>query len=393
MARKARTPRPIISGGGGFRARRGERLFRYFLAFSFIAIFIVPTISATVYFTLVASNQYISEARFTVKAGGSTSIAGFSGLSSFIDTGQSKDGLMIAEYIKSRALIDELEGQLPLRDIFRGPEADYFSSLPSDATMDKFVTYWRRQIDVEVNRNSGLVIVKVRTFRPEDSLKVLSAIIESSEKMVNRLTQKNEQDAFDSSKKELDRSKSDLERATASLRDARNAAGLLNVEVTAGEYSGIVAALRLELSKIEQKIYGLTNGQASASPQLTSLQASAQALRQQITSYDESIAGSAKFNSESVVNLASKASNMAQKEVEAQIAREAFAIASVTFEQARQTIETQRSYLLTYVTPNLPEEAEYPKRPLSLIIVMGVMFLAWAVVAGLATFARDHMAA
>ena len=52
--------------GGGFQARRGDRLFRAAAWISFWLMVALPTAGATVYFGLVASDQYVAEFKFTV---------------------------------------------------------------------------------------------------------------------------------------------------------------------------------------------------------------------------------------------------------------------------------------------------------------------------------------
>lgn len=69
-ARQSRQPTPLIVGGGvGVRARRGDRAFRLGLIMSFIVMVAAPAVAASIYWGLIASKQYVSEAKFTLRSG------------------------------------------------------------------------------------------------------------------------------------------------------------------------------------------------------------------------------------------------------------------------------------------------------------------------------------
>ena len=79
-ARKSRAPTVFVSGGGGFRARKGARLFFYGLIASFVFLFFVPTAAVSIYYAFIASDQYATETRFSLKAGGSSALDSLSGI-------------------------------------------------------------------------------------------------------------------------------------------------------------------------------------------------------------------------------------------------------------------------------------------------------------------------
>ncbi|NVD39800.1 hypothetical protein HT585_13110 [Ensifer sp. HO-A22] len=390
-ARKARTPRPVTSGGGGFRARQSDRYFYALIALNFVLFFALPVSLATIYYGFVAANQYVSEARFAVRAGQDMSIAGLSkmsGISALVDTGQARDGLIIADYVESRALVDVLSPQFDLPGIFSKAGADLIASFDPSDSIEDFVDYWKDQVDISVDRNSGLISIKLRAFTAEDSLALTEAVVKASERMVNKLTRRNETDSLVRAEEEVETKKGQLSKAVSELRDARNKAGVLDIETAATGYSELITELRLELSKLETVI----STTATDAPQLASLTSRASSLRAQIESYEGAIAGGGRSTSVQGSNLAELATGIQQKDTEVSIARSEYASAVAAYEQARLTLERQRSYLLTYIEPQLAEEALYPRRFLMWISVFGTSLLISATVAGLSIVVRDHMA-
>ena len=392
VARLARVPRPLTSGGGGFRARRSDRYFRLFFMLSFILIVILPASLAGFYYAFIAANQYVTEARFSVSSGSQMDLSSLANISSLLSGGQSSDAQIIAEYAKSRTIIEQVQKTIDLRTVFNPGTLDILAQAPSDMTIEEFVIYWQKQVRMSVNRTSGLIKLTVRAFSPEDSLALASEIVRISEGMVNQLTRRNEENALRETAQELDLAKQRLEEAVSSLRDARIEAGVLDVELTAAGYTELLTALQIDLSKLEIQIGSLKSNNAANAPQLASLEARAQSLRQQISDYENRIAGRA-TGSEDPSTLAVQAGLLANKQIELSIAQNEYKMAVSSHESARLSMAKQRSYLMVYVHPSLPEESVYPKRGLMWLIISFGAFLVWAIVAGLAILVRDNMAA
>jgi capsular polysaccharide transport system permease protein len=386
-ARRARAPQPILSGGGGFRARKSDRYFGRLLIFLVVAIFIIPVCLAGAYYSFVAADQYVTEARFAVKSGGENSVGALSALSSLIDTGQARDGLIIADYVKSTALLSTLSKQFDLRKIFTSVENDFIARLKSGASTEDLREFWGDQISVAVDRNSGLVTLKVRAFTAEDSLALARTIIADSEHMVNQLTRQNEADNLERARRELDRSRSKLEETVSELRDSRNKAGVLDVDTAAQSYMDLLTGLRQELSKQEL----LLNIGATGSPQRQPILNRIRVLREQIAKYEGSIAGQLQLGN-GRTNLAEVATQMQRKVIEHSIAKDNYADAMAAYEAARIVMERQRSYLLTYVDPILPDQSTYPKRILMFLSILAIAGVMAASAVGIAVLVRDHMA-
>jgi len=387
VARKARFSRPVVSGG--FRVRPSDKIFQYYLIGVFLLTVALPTIAAASYFAFTAADQFTAEARFSVASGETSALDALSGMSSLIQTGQAKNTIIVSEYVESRPMIDALESRLGLRRIFRPDNGDFVAQLGNDATAEEFLRYWKNQVSVTVNRTSGLATLSVSTFSPQDSLRVIQEIIKISEAIVNNLTQKSDIDAFDLSKTELAKAKLGLEDAISRLRDARNSAGVLDVKLSAEVASRLISQLRLELANVEVQITSLRASNAANAPQITPLQNQASSIKDQIASYQESIASAP---TEGGTSLASRATEIQEREVQAEIARSIYADAVLEYERARVALERKRSYLLTYVTPRLPEDSLYPRRLLYTCLVSLAGGLLWCVLAGLGWMVRDHMA-
>ena len=80
---------------------------------------------------------------------------------------QSQDTQIVADYIRSRAMVEALGKSLDLRQIYSRDDADYFSRFDRTDSIEDLEKYWRKRVDVKIETLSGIVSVDVRAFTPK----------------------------------------------------------------------------------------------------------------------------------------------------------------------------------------------------------------------------------
>ena len=387
-ARQSRQPAPLIVGGGGVRARRGDRVFRLGLIVSFVVMVALPALAATVYWGLIASKQYESEAKFTLRSGEASPLDALGGFAGLPTSRQAQDTQILANYIRSPAMIEAIEKSLDLRAIFQRPGVDYFSRLKTDAKIEEVEKYWRKRVDVDVKAASSIVTLDVRAFTPQDAELLTKTIVKLSEKLVNDITNRPRIDALNFAQAEMKRSESELLGATASMRDARNALGVLDAGAAAEAINKTLTILRVQLADAESDL-AVQGPDAAESPQSRVLQSKIAALKQQIAGYSAQIAGN---GPQQGANMADRASRLSSDQIRLDVARQQYVQATVAYQSARTNLETQQTYLAAFLQPVAAQESTYPRRWLEWLIIVGPCVLAWSLLAALAFQARDNMA-
>jgi capsular polysaccharide transport system permease protein len=388
-ARKARSPVPVLSGGGGFKARRGDRLFFRGIILSFILVFALPFVAASIYLPFFAADQYASEARFAVRSRKASPVSSILGMAAGGGSRQMQDTQIIADFLQSRAIVDELETRFNLREIFAPRGFDFLFSFARENPKEKLVRFWKRQVSVGLDRGTGIMSVEVRAFRAEDALAICTALVEISERMVNDLTERARKDALSHAESELARNEQRLEEATTKMRDIRNREGVLDADAQAVAITEVVTKLRLTLVKVEQEAESIRGQLSADAPQLRYLSSQAKALRDKIAEYSRMIASSQPGDGRGA--LSASANALDRQKIEVKVAQEQYAASISAFESARSELETQGSFLLTFLKPRLAEEAEYPKRWMLWLTVLVPAAILWAFMLGFALLIRDHM--
>jgi len=361
-------------------------IFSIGVAAGFVAVVLLPFVVAAIYFGTIASRQFVSEMRFAVRSSSPTNDL-LGGLSSLANTQRAEDALVIADYVRSRRLFEELDGELDLRMRYGRSDVDYFSRLDVTDPIEDLVLYWRSKIHVKIDKNSGVVTVTVRAFSPEDALSIAKAIGEHSELLVNELLERSQKDALAQAERDLQRAEQAMQATIESTRQTRNSQGVLDAIKAAEAITKIVGELRGKLLALEAEYKVQSASVSTSAPQMKLLASRMENLRQQIASLERRIASSG-----GQTTLTDSQSQLEREEIDRKVAQQQYALATVKFEQARFDQATKHVYLMIFVPPRLAEDALYPKRVLIICIVLAVGLLVWGIGVGVAVLIRDHVA-
>ncbi len=388
-ARQSRAPVSLISGGGGFRARKGDRLFWRGMVASFILMCVLPLIGASVYFGLVASDQYVTEIEFSLRNGEPSVLDSLSGMAGLASSQQNLDSQIIVNFIPSRGMLDKLSEDMDLRAMYSRPEVDWISRFNPKKPIEDFQKYWSNRVDAWIDPQSSIISVRVRAFTPEDSRKLAAKIVEHSESLVNEMTVRSRRDALRTAKAELDRSEATLVEATRVLRDKRNAVGVIDPTATAKALEKIIEPIQLQLARVRQEIAVASRSMSPDTAHMKILNAQADDLRTQIANLQAQIAGS---RNDAGQSLADNLGSLGPLDLAVKTAQQQYANAAVQYEGARVDLDSQRAYLVNFIPPSTPEKALYPKRWWGWSLIVVPAALLWSILAGLAFLVRDNMA-
>ena len=90
-------------------------------------------------------------------------------------------------------------------------------------------------VDTYVDSLSGVVTVRLRAFRQDDALALGQAVVETSEALVNRISERARRDATAMAEKEVRRAFEAVQKALAELHEFRDKAGIIDPGQTMGE--------------------------------------------------------------------------------------------------------------------------------------------------------------
>jgi capsular polysaccharide transport system permease protein len=376
---RTRTSDSVIAG---FGARARQALWAMFI--------LLPSILAATYYGLIASDRYVSEARFVIHTaskpngalGGLTALLQLAGLERSQD-----DAFAVRDYLTSRDGLRELNARLPLRPRYGVADADFAARFPSllyGPSDEALFRYFSTMVTAVVNTTSGLTTLRVQAFRAEDAHQIARTLLDLGEEQVNRLNVRIQQDALHLAATELARAEE--RRITTQIAVTAFRARELTLDPTK-ESAGIIGMIGRLSSELADARMAVDQTRASSpnSPQLLSQQQRVDAINRQIELQRLQVAGDAN-------GLADKIERYERLLLEDEFAIRALAQTTIAMESARIEARRQQLFLERVVEPGLPDEAIMPQRWASIGTVFGFNIIGGLIIFLLVTGVREHAA-
>jgi capsular polysaccharide transport system permease protein len=373
-------------GHGGSLRRLSSRLRIDLVRLAAILFLLVPGIVSAAYFGLIASDRYISEARFIVRGTSGSSAVGFEALfRTFGLSRASDDSHAVAEYMMSRDALHDLEAVLPVRDMFAEADADAWARFPrpfQTASFEALFSYFTNRVSVIEDSGTGVTALAVTAFRAEDAQRIAASLLTLAERMVNRMNARLQADGVDAAAREVALATQRVVDAQRQLTLFRNRESMLDPGRVSLAGQQMLVRLSAEQSAMNARLSELQKN-SPFSPTLPPLRARLAAMQDQIGVERARLAGTDDA-------LASKLSAYEQLALVRDIADKSLAEAMSLHERARQEAQRQRIYLELIVSPSQPDQALEPQRLRAFASVLAAGFMAFALFWILAVSAREH---
>ncbi|MCS0494515.1 hypothetical protein NVS89_05350 [Ancylobacter sp. MQZ15Z-1] len=376
---------------------------------SFLLMVAVPTLAAGLYYGIFVSNQYQSEFRFAVRTqdfapAGTT--AASTALGAAARSGIFTDSFLVVDYLSSRQAVQDLLKTVDLRAMYSHAGTDPLSRLRGADTMENLVSYWQSMIDASFDLATGLTLVRVRAFTPEDAYTIASTLVKQSEKLVNDISSRAREDAVRFAQADVNRAEERLRGARAALRQFRNIEQTPDAARTAGGTLDLAMKLRGELADQQSQLASLRTYMDPDAPTVKVLESRIAATNKQIASvereigkgaHDAATAGATTTDATTGVAgsqpvLSDVLSKYEDLDLSRQFAEKYYDTTLSALELARSEAATQQTYVATYVQPAVAQASEYPQRLVSILIVFLAAGALWFISVMVFFSIRDHVA-
>lgn len=372
----------------GLRPRPLEQIIGRLILAAAVLIIVIPNIVSVYYFMCIAVDQYQSETRFTVRSStpalGKDQLAKVTGLPS---AQIAQDTQIVTNFIASKDMVAALQSKVDFQKLYGNSDIDPLARLSRDASTEKLLDYWEDMVAIKTDATSGIVTVKVRAFSATDAQKVLQEVVAASEIVVNDVNNRIWRDVITTAQANLDNAKNQLQKTREQLQLARNQTGVLSVAGSSAIFTSLITTVQTDRINLQQRYDALLGNVSPTAPQMRVLKREIESKQKQLDDLNRQVAGQGK----SEQNLADVSVDMSQRELEQTLAEQQFAASMKTLEQVQFVSKQQLLYLDTFLAPNLPDEAKYPKRALWIGAVLAATIAIWGIVVGLLTALRNRL--
>lgn len=355
----------------------------------FILLVILPFLASSIYYAFIASDQYVAEARFAVRAvsgTGDTSDASDPGgaTSALNMRSASQDAYVVTSFIHSTEILNRIGKKIDYRSMFIRQDADFLSRFGSSRSDEEFLKYWNDHVTAYIDVTSGIITLKVRTFAPDDSVKLADAIIEESEKLINELSERARNDIVQSMKADVQKSGKAYGDTLIALNQFQNASGLLSPQAQAKNSGAILTGLLAQKLEFETRLFVMRQSNAQNSPTYQQLNLAKESLEAQIEKMRAELTGPEN------ASLAKSLLEYSRLETDRMIAEKLYESSQKNYDAVLAEALRKTLYLAVFVKPVLPDESIFPRRVSTPLIILLALVVAWATLSLIWASVEDH---
>lgn len=355
-----------------------------------VLVVVLPTLLVGGYLYLFASDQYESEAHFLVRGADAAPQPGI-GVSQVISsvTGVSSgqnEAMSVADYLTSHDVVERLAREDNLVGRFRRPGVDALSGLWSaDPTPESLLAYYQRQIKVEYNTETGITVLRVHSFTPQDSYAITRKLLMLGEQRVNEMNKRSYSDAISLAQNQLVNAESALAANQAAMTHFRQSKADIDPQAQGQAQIGLVTELTGQLSAARAQLNAMRGVISPTSPQVRALQMRVQALNAELAGQAGRLTGSTN-------TIAQDIGGYEGLKLRSDFLAKRYDAAASALQQARDRAIRQQLYVVRVVDANLPVKALYPQRFRILATVFISLLLIYSIGWLIAAGVREHAA-
>ncbi|MDB5662576.1 MAG: Capsule polysaccharide export-like protein, partial [Sphingomonas bacterium] len=339
---------------------------------------------------LIASDQYQSEAHFLVRTT-DAGVTGGIGVSQVLSaaTGLSaaqSEAMSVSDYLTSHDVVATLRKRDQLVERFRRPGVDITSRLSSDnPTPERLLGYYRKQVSVQYNTETGITTLKVRSFTPQDSYHLVRRLLELGESRVNFLNQRGYSDSIATSRRQLADAEQALTAVQLQLKRFRNAQSDIDPKASGQAQIELVTSLNGQLSTARAQLSAMGGLIDRSSPQYRAVAARVAALESQVAAQAGRLTGGGGA-------IANDIGGYEDLQLRQAFLSKRYEAAATSLERAREQALRQQLYVVRVVDANLPVKALFPERWRILATVVIALLLIYSIGWLIAAGVREHAA-
>lgn len=386
---------------------------------SFIVCVVLPTLVFTSYFVFVAPHEYRSDAKIVVRFAsedatyapvniqnpikqlpGSTNNSlrleptanlpktkPSSGVLFGSNTAASPEIYMVGDYIRSRAIIQDLGGKEFLRKIYDNPNVDSVARLPWPISLEHAWEYWNAKITATIDTQADSLTLSVRAFTPQDAVTLAQKIIEKSEHLVNSITEGSRRDALKRAEEEVKTTRIRLAKAQLALRQFRDTSNSVDPNLSATSANDTLTALVKDKIDLEINRSSLEGAVVAAdAPTRRLLDAQIEAKDKQIKQLQSEMTSQTRDDA-----LSGKLAKFQELELENEFAQNQYSTAQNAYQQARVQLAKQQLYLAMVTAPTTPEDPAYPRKLLDSALSFAFFLVLWGMITLVVAAIFDHV--
>jgi len=353
----------------------------------FFWVVIAPTILATVYFTFIAADRYVSESIVTVRQSGDTTSSVLSGLGVVLgglNTPSREESLYLKEYIRSLDMLKHLDAKLSLRKAYESEKLDLLYRLYRGTSQEWFLWYYRNRVEAHFDDVTGLLSIRTEGFDPGVAQAINREILAQSERFVNEISHRLAREQMAFAEGELRKGGDRLQTAKGQLLAFQNKHNVFDPLAQAQAAAALTTQLEAEIVRKETALKTMLGFMQESAAPVVELRNEINALKAQTAKEQQ------KVTSEKGGRLNAIAAEFHNLTLEAGFAEGAYKATLAAVETTRIDASRKLKSLVVIQSPAKPEIAIYPQRIYNLVTLLVALTLLYGILLLVIATIQDH---
>ena len=352
-----------------------------------ISAAVVASLAAALYWGLIASDRYVSEAHVIIQrtdfASGQT--MDFASLLGNAGSGSRADQLLLRDYLRSADMLKKLDAKLNLRSHYSDAHRDPLSRMWSkDTPLELFQRHYLSRISVEFDDYAGILVIRAEAYTPKMAKAIAATLVEEGEHFMNTLAHGIAQEQVAFFEKQVAQMSERAMQTRQAVLEFQNKNGLVSPQDTAKNLAGIINNLEEQLTGLKTRRSGMLGYLMPDSPNIVELDFQIAAFTKQIAQEK------ARLASPDGEPMNRTVEEFQRLQMNAAFAQDVYKTSLVALEKGRVEATRTLKKVSVLLSPDEPQLSLEPRRLYNTIVFMLAILLIAGILHLLAAIIRDH---
>jgi len=352
----------------------------------FMLVVILPVAIATLYYGFLASDVYVSESSFVVRAPQKPSMTGLGAILQSVGFSNASEEMSAAEsYAVSRDALRAINKRGAFEKAYTRPGisiVDRFNPFGLKGSFEDLYRYFTGKVTLQSDNATSITKLTVKAYTPEDAHRFNEELLELSEATVNRLNARGREDLVRFAQEEVDRAQARASEAAVALAAYRNRVGVIDPEKQAEVQMQMVSKLQDNLIATKTQLDQIER-YAPQNPQIPVLRSEIGTIQQEIDRQMGQVVGNHRSLAASAVQFQrlTLASDFSVKQLGAALA---------SLQDAQDEARRKQAYVERIVEPNIPDAPIEPRRLRNIFATLVLALVAYGILRMFVAGVKEH---
>lgn len=376
----------------GAKTWNPQKRRRMWSLLTFIPCVLIPVILSVIYFGFIAADRYSVETKFSIRSPSGFAPNDIVGMMTGVSSSGSTmlDSYIVADFIESNGLLDKLEQRMDIRAVYDTENADFLRRFDRTQSREDFHAYFSWFIAAYFDTSSQVITVEVQAFTPQDAKRVAEEILALCQELVNEISENARLDTVRTAEMEVGRAEGKLRDHRKRVAEFREQEQDIDPTISAGAQQTLLGKIEGRLAEARSELGAMLEFLDKDSPQVKIRESEITALTFQLEAQKDRLGGGETITGAPRNSITAKVGAYEELAVDLEFLQRAYLSALVSLEAARLEADRQQRYVAAFVLPNLPQDAAYPQRKLSILLTLVFSFMLWGIATMIAYIIREH---